>query len=245
MQNGSLRAVAGTVIPMNLMRRREPHGKPLHLVNKKAKEPAGPIGQDGKRVWVAEAVCFTGRPEPTTTPSTASCPRQPGSASTSGNATPPRPRGSRSTTPPTGSQPYSSGSVTPVLSSTGSTTRPSTPPAPSSCSTTTGRPCAWTTTCTSVATNWTSWPRAPAGEPDARHLASTRLATAVLAPGSPTSTARAGPWRCPYGSYQTSGDLSTRRTRLNPPLTPRPSPAPESPRTPRGASSGRCGPVGW
>ncbi|GAA0475762.1 hypothetical protein GCM10010361_45230 [Streptomyces olivaceiscleroticus] len=38
---------------------RRPHGNPLHLVNKKVKELAGLLGQNGKRVWVGEAVCFT------------------------------------------------------------------------------------------------------------------------------------------------------------------------------------------
>ncbi|MFD5030144.1 nuclease-related domain-containing protein [Streptomyces sp. NPDC058405] len=38
---------------------RRPHGNPLHLANKKAKELAGLLGQTGHRVRVAEAVCFT------------------------------------------------------------------------------------------------------------------------------------------------------------------------------------------
>ncbi|QSY50679.1 MULTISPECIES: BREX system serine/threonine kinase PglW [Streptomyces] len=40
-------------------RRRETHGNPLHLANKKAKELAALLKQQGKRIWVGEAVCFT------------------------------------------------------------------------------------------------------------------------------------------------------------------------------------------
>ncbi|MHA4818941.1 BREX system serine/threonine kinase PglW [Streptomyces aculeolatus] len=40
-------------------RRRIPHGNPLHLANKKAKELAGLLSRAGQRVWVSEAVCFT------------------------------------------------------------------------------------------------------------------------------------------------------------------------------------------
>jgi hypothetical protein len=45
--------------------RRIPHGNPLHLVNKKAKELAGLLRQQlaslryRKQIWVGEAVCFT------------------------------------------------------------------------------------------------------------------------------------------------------------------------------------------
>ncbi|WP_329589242.1 BREX system serine/threonine kinase PglW [Streptomyces sp. NBC_01362] len=35
------------------------HGNPLHLANKKAKELAGLLENEGERVWVSEAVCFT------------------------------------------------------------------------------------------------------------------------------------------------------------------------------------------
>lgn len=39
--------------------RRRPCRNPLHLVDKKAKELAGLLGSHGKRVYVADAVCFT------------------------------------------------------------------------------------------------------------------------------------------------------------------------------------------
>jgi serine/threonine protein kinase len=38
---------------------RRAHGNPLHLVSRKARELAGLLGRNGKRVWVGEAVCFT------------------------------------------------------------------------------------------------------------------------------------------------------------------------------------------
>ncbi|MFI5866924.1 BREX system serine/threonine kinase PglW [Streptomyces sp. NPDC051546] len=57
--HGSLTSENGTWVQTTPNGRRVPHGNPLHLVNKKAKELAGLLGQNGKRVWVAEAVCFT------------------------------------------------------------------------------------------------------------------------------------------------------------------------------------------
>ncbi|MFD8933906.1 BREX system serine/threonine kinase PglW [Streptomyces sp. NPDC059578] len=58
--HGSLSSENGTWVQTTPNGHRRPHGNPLHLVNKKAKELAGLLGQHGKRVWVAEAVCFTG-----------------------------------------------------------------------------------------------------------------------------------------------------------------------------------------
>ncbi|NXY93075.1 NERD domain-containing protein, partial [Streptomyces sp. BR123] len=57
--HGSLTSENGTWVQTTPNGRRVTHGNPLHLVNKKAKELAGLLGQNGKRVWVAEAVCFT------------------------------------------------------------------------------------------------------------------------------------------------------------------------------------------
>ncbi|MFI6287468.1 BREX system serine/threonine kinase PglW [Streptomyces sp. NPDC051018] len=57
--HGSVTSENGTWVQITPGGRRRPHGNPLHLVNKKAKELAGLLGQHGKRVWVAEAVCFT------------------------------------------------------------------------------------------------------------------------------------------------------------------------------------------
>ncbi|MER7048871.1 BREX system serine/threonine kinase PglW [Streptomyces jumonjinensis] len=57
--HGSLTSENGTWVQITPGGHRRPHGNPLHLVNKKAKELAGLLGQHGKRVWVAEAVCFT------------------------------------------------------------------------------------------------------------------------------------------------------------------------------------------
>ncbi|MFJ7421048.1 BREX system serine/threonine kinase PglW [Streptomyces uncialis] len=57
--HGSLTSENGTWVQLTPRGRRRPHGNPLHLVNKKAKELAGLLGQNGKRVWVGEAVCFT------------------------------------------------------------------------------------------------------------------------------------------------------------------------------------------
>ncbi|MCH0556890.1 BREX system serine/threonine kinase PglW [Streptomyces sp. MUM 16J] len=58
--HGSLTSENGTWVQTTPRGRRRTHGNPLHLVNKKAKELAGLLAQTGgKRVWVAEAVCFT------------------------------------------------------------------------------------------------------------------------------------------------------------------------------------------
>ncbi|MFE2164541.1 BREX system serine/threonine kinase PglW [Streptomyces sp. NPDC059447] len=57
--HGSVTSENGTWVQTTPTGQRRPHGNPLHLVNKKAKELAGLLGQNGKRVWVAEAVCFT------------------------------------------------------------------------------------------------------------------------------------------------------------------------------------------
>ena len=57
--HGSLTSENGTWVQTTPGGRRRTHGDPLHLVNKKAKELAGLLAQNGKRVWVGEAVCFT------------------------------------------------------------------------------------------------------------------------------------------------------------------------------------------
>ena len=57
--HGSLESRNGTWLQTQPNGRRIPHGNPLHLANKKAKELAGLIGRSRKRVWVTEAVCFT------------------------------------------------------------------------------------------------------------------------------------------------------------------------------------------
>ncbi|MGW9024882.1 BREX system serine/threonine kinase PglW [Streptomyces sp. NPDC055722] len=57
--HGSVTSENGTWVQTTPGGLRRPHGNPLHLVNKKAKELAGLLGQNGKRVWVGEAVCFT------------------------------------------------------------------------------------------------------------------------------------------------------------------------------------------
>ncbi|MGW5816323.1 BREX system serine/threonine kinase PglW [Streptomyces noursei] len=57
--HGSVTSENGTWVQTAPNGRRVLHGNPLHLVNKKAKELAGLLGQNGKRVWVAEAVSFT------------------------------------------------------------------------------------------------------------------------------------------------------------------------------------------
>ncbi|MBT2452729.1 BREX system serine/threonine kinase PglW [Streptomyces sp. ISL-43] len=57
--HGSVTSENGTWVQTTPSGHRRPHGNPLHLVNKKAKELAGLLGQNGKRVWVGEAVCFT------------------------------------------------------------------------------------------------------------------------------------------------------------------------------------------
>ncbi|GAA2246357.1 protein kinase [Streptomyces ruber] len=56
--HGSLTSENGTWIQTTPGGHRRPHGNPLHLVNKKAKELAGLLGPR-KRVYVGEAVCFT------------------------------------------------------------------------------------------------------------------------------------------------------------------------------------------
>ncbi|GAA3377820.1 BREX system serine/threonine kinase PglW [Streptomyces sannanensis] len=57
--HGSVTSENGTWVQTTPGGHRRTHGNPLHLVNKKAKELAGLLGQNGKRVWVGEAVCFT------------------------------------------------------------------------------------------------------------------------------------------------------------------------------------------
>ncbi|AVH55964.1 MULTISPECIES: BREX system serine/threonine kinase PglW [Streptomyces] len=57
--HGSVAGENGTWVQTTPRGHRRPHGNPLHLVNKKAKELAGLLGRNGKRVWVGEAVCFT------------------------------------------------------------------------------------------------------------------------------------------------------------------------------------------
>ncbi|MGR8007643.1 BREX system serine/threonine kinase PglW [Streptomyces hypolithicus] len=57
--HGSLASENGTWVQTTPTGRRIPHGNPLHLVDKKAKELAGLLGRHGRRVWVGEAVCFT------------------------------------------------------------------------------------------------------------------------------------------------------------------------------------------
>ncbi|MEV7731039.1 BREX system serine/threonine kinase PglW [Streptomyces sp. NPDC088921] len=58
--HGSVTSENGTWVQTTPGGRRRTHGNPLHLVNRKAKELAGLLAQSGgKRVWVAEAVCFT------------------------------------------------------------------------------------------------------------------------------------------------------------------------------------------
>ncbi|MER6813588.1 BREX system serine/threonine kinase PglW [Spirillospora sp. NPDC000708] len=57
--HGRLTTENGTWVQMAPNGRRIPHGNPLHLVNQKAKELAGLLGQNGERVWVGATVCFT------------------------------------------------------------------------------------------------------------------------------------------------------------------------------------------
>ncbi|MFE2022471.1 BREX system serine/threonine kinase PglW [Streptomyces sp. NPDC059499] len=57
--HGSVTAENGTWVQTTPGGRRRPHGNPLHLVNKKAKELAGLLRQNVRNVWVGEAVCFT------------------------------------------------------------------------------------------------------------------------------------------------------------------------------------------
>ncbi|MEV0591168.1 BREX system serine/threonine kinase PglW [Nonomuraea cavernae] len=56
---GSLTTENGTWVQTPPNGRRVSHGNPLHLANKKAKELAGLLARNGKRVWITEAVCFT------------------------------------------------------------------------------------------------------------------------------------------------------------------------------------------
>ena len=58
--HGSVTSENGTWVQTTPGGYRRTHGNPLHLVNRKAKELAGLLAQPGaRRVWVAEAVCFT------------------------------------------------------------------------------------------------------------------------------------------------------------------------------------------
>jgi serine/threonine protein kinase len=57
--HGRLTTENGTWVQTAPNGRRIPHGNPLHLVNQKAKELAGLLGQNGGRVWVGASVCFT------------------------------------------------------------------------------------------------------------------------------------------------------------------------------------------
>lgn len=58
--HGSVTSENGTWVQTTPSGHRRTHGNPLHLVNRKAKELSGLLAQaGGKRVWVAEAVCFT------------------------------------------------------------------------------------------------------------------------------------------------------------------------------------------
>ncbi|MGW5971764.1 BREX system serine/threonine kinase PglW [Streptomyces sp. NPDC055186] len=58
--HGSVTSENGTWVQTTPGGHRRTHGNPLHLVNRKAKELAGLLVQTGgKRIWVAEAVCFT------------------------------------------------------------------------------------------------------------------------------------------------------------------------------------------
>ncbi|MDG9716038.1 BREX system serine/threonine kinase PglW [Streptomyces sp. DH24] len=58
--HGAVTSENGTWVQTTPGGHRRTHGNPLHLVNRKAKELAGLLAQTGaKRVWVAEAVCFT------------------------------------------------------------------------------------------------------------------------------------------------------------------------------------------
>ncbi|MFK4183605.1 BREX system serine/threonine kinase PglW [Streptomyces sparsogenes] len=57
--HGSVEARNGTWLQTQPSGRQITHGNPLHLANKKAKELAGLLAQEGERVYVSEAVCFT------------------------------------------------------------------------------------------------------------------------------------------------------------------------------------------
>ncbi|MFI1952994.1 BREX system serine/threonine kinase PglW [Streptomyces xinghaiensis] len=60
--HGSVTSVGGTWVQTTPGGHRRTHSNPLHLVNRKAKELSGLLGQAGvlgRRLWVGEAVCFT------------------------------------------------------------------------------------------------------------------------------------------------------------------------------------------
>ncbi|MET8974378.1 BREX system serine/threonine kinase PglW [Streptomyces sp. NPDC004539] len=57
--HGSVESRNGTWLQTQPGGRQVPHGNPLHLANKKGKELASLLQQNGERVWVSEAVCFT------------------------------------------------------------------------------------------------------------------------------------------------------------------------------------------
>ncbi|UCM87230.1 BREX system serine/threonine kinase PglW [Streptomyces marincola] len=58
--HGSVESRNGTWFQTQPSGRQVPHGNPLHLANKKAKELAGLLARHGgPKVWVSEAVCFT------------------------------------------------------------------------------------------------------------------------------------------------------------------------------------------
>ncbi|WP_336050195.1 BREX system serine/threonine kinase PglW [Streptomyces sp. CA2R101] len=57
--HGSVESRNGTWLQTQPSGRQITHGNPLHLANKKAKELAQLLAQEGERVWVSEAVCFT------------------------------------------------------------------------------------------------------------------------------------------------------------------------------------------
>jgi len=57
--HGLLTAENGTWVQTTPSGVRRPLGNALHLVNRKAKEPAGLLAQNSKGVWAGEAVCLT------------------------------------------------------------------------------------------------------------------------------------------------------------------------------------------
>ncbi|WP_328846452.1 BREX system serine/threonine kinase PglW [Streptomyces sp. NBC_00258] len=57
--HGSIESRNGTWLQTQPGGRQISHGNPLHLANKKAKELASLLAQNGERVWVSESVCFT------------------------------------------------------------------------------------------------------------------------------------------------------------------------------------------
>ncbi|WP_369201492.1 BREX system serine/threonine kinase PglW [Streptomyces sp. PU-14G] len=57
--HGALTSENGSWVQITPSGHRRPHGNPLHLVNKKAKELGGLLRGHGGRAWVGEAVCFT------------------------------------------------------------------------------------------------------------------------------------------------------------------------------------------